>query len=179
MLEENFDTPFKIKHDQVSLTYFQNINDNLQNNFHKTPWAGILLRNSDQWGTLLEFSNINEYETFRKETKQEFWLNLQIKLFNCDVTENSRDVFAIFLCPECPTMKAVKEYSFYQEFEVLESKLCVHSRTACMLVGNWKEAWEEIIMPTNITDQYILNRVNDGTNVFCRLERIYIALGAP
>ena len=146
---------FKIKDDIISRTYFQQISSNRDDQFYTSPWGGSVIKNCSLSGEILQFSSINQYETFKKETRKSLWLYMPLKVFQCRGT-----LFGAYACPECPSMSVIKELASNQEPEIIERSLCVHSRVASMLIGNWRTLWD---VTMSVSDQVFNFFTNQDT----------------
>ena len=135
----------KIKRDKKSVNYFQKISSNSHQYLHPCPWAGCIIRNCDKSGSILEFNTISEYEEFRKEEKRAMWIYMPLKVF----IFNESTLFGVYVCPECP-MSTVNDLSPAQQPDNVEKILCLHSRTASMLMEDWRILWEDISILSSI-----------------------------
>ena len=82
----------------AELYYLQQISVNLQKNVFKCPWGGIIMRNSDDEGELLEFNILKDY----KKQLRRYWLYLRLTVFRqCD------GLFGVFSCDGCQIMKGM------------------------------------------------------------------------
>ena len=115
------------------------------NIFFTCPWGGCLLKNCDQTGDLLEFSTLSDYERFMRESQRKLWLYMKLKVFKFD----GSNLFGVLVCPECESMASIEGLGVSQDPEVIKSKLCLHSRVASMLIGNWRSIWDISISPTD------------------------------
>ena len=57
--------------------YLQQIAADLNNQFFKCPWGGVVMKNSDDNGKLLSFKSKDEY----RHTEKKLWLYLSLKIF--------------------------------------------------------------------------------------------------
>ena len=96
------------------------------------------MRNCSEFGDILEFNKISEYETFMKETKQSLWIYLNLKVFQ---TPTQFEVFGVFVCPQCASMSKMDGLQAFQDPDVLRSKMCFHSRTAGTILEDWRSVW--------------------------------------
>lgn len=94
---------------------------------------------------MLEFTNIGEYEKFKKNTRKQLWLHLKLQVFKI----NNFDYFGVFVCEECESMATIKGLSPVQEPETIRVRMCFHSSVVSMLVGNWRTEWTISMSPTD------------------------------
>ena len=129
---------FKIQNDDSrAVNYFQQISQE-KNNFIISPWGGLIMRNCSEFGDILEFNKISEYETFMKNIKQSLWIYLNLQVFQ---TPNQFEVFGVFVCPQCASMSSMHGLQAFQDPDVLKSRMCFHSRTASTILEDWKSVW--------------------------------------
>ena len=118
----------------VEIFYYQQIC--VDSELLVTPWGGLLLKNHDLDGNLLEFHNIDEFDLYFKKTRKHLWLFLKLKIFI-----DNGNIYGFFVCPECPIMAGVEQLKSTQNPESIKEKLCVHSRVSTMKVQDWRRYW--------------------------------------
>ena len=55
--------------DAKAINYLRQLSENSDMNLFMSPWGGVVLKNCDAEGNLLEFSSISEYEKVLREGK--------------------------------------------------------------------------------------------------------------
>ena len=106
---------FSITMSDAELYYLQQISVNLQKNVFKCPWGGIIMRNSDDEGELLEFNILKDY----KKQLRRYWLYLRLTVFRqCD------GLFGVFSCDGCQIMKGMNHLVWYVKFCKMRLELC-------------------------------------------------------
>ena len=129
--------------------YLQQISSSLQDNLFKTPWASVVVKNCDDEGKLLEFKSKTEYSSCGKE----LWLNLELKIFR----ENG-DLYPVFCCPECPSMRNVKSINIDCERQQFLPLLCFHSKAVSFLVNDWDLIWDIVVVDDDETYEVLCNQ---------------------
>ena len=129
--------------------YLQQISSSIQDNLFKTPWASVVVKNCDDEGKLLEFKSKAEYSSCGKE----LWLNLELKIFR----ENG-DLYPVFCCPECPSMKNVSSLNIDCEREQFLPLLCLHSKAVSFLVNDWDLIWDIAVVDDDERCQKLCNQ---------------------
>ena len=119
-------------HDLNTRNFLRNLST-CDNSFFLTPWAGVILRNCDASGELIEHSTTQSYI----QSKVSFWLFLSLKLFKA----NQGSIFGAFICPACESMSSVSTMTMDQSREDIESLLCLHSVAAAQRTGDWRDIW--------------------------------------
>ena len=132
--------------------YYQQISDS-EWNFYLSPWGGAIIKNCWSDGKLLEFPNIRGLEMFEKENRKQFWIYLKLKIFQFNVNE----LFGVYICPECPSMKGTQELQVNQEPEIINQRLCLHSRVVSMKIGDWRRYWSVSLSPSDLLFNVIPN----------------------
>ena len=140
--------------DSKAINYLRQVSENSDMNLFMSPWGGVLLKNCDAEGNLLEFNSISEYEKVLREGKiSNMWLYLPLKVFSY----SNMQLFGIFVCPECPVMSSIEGLEPSQDQETIKSHLCMHSCVASMLVKDWRSEWE-------VRAQFDLSYIRVGHN---------------
>ena len=119
----------------VEIFYYQQVSED-PNELFVTPWGGVLVKNHDVDGNLLEFQNIDDFELSFRRTRKHLWLFLKLKIF----IDNGR-VYGFFICPECPSMSGLEQLKSPQNPESIKQKLCTHSRTVTIKIQDWRRYW--------------------------------------
>ena len=125
--------------------------------FFLSPWGGLIVRNCEEDGKLLEFRNIAEFETFRKEERRSMWLYLKLKVFQF----NASELFGIFVCPECASMAGMDELQVKQHPLDIIQRLCMHSRVSTMKLGDWRSHWTATLSTSDLSFNVIPNQESD------------------
>ena len=106
--------------------------------FFITPWAGVVIRNCESSGKILNFVSMQEYQKFKEDKRKSFWLYLPLKIFMSGPTDT---LIGVFVCPECASMNMFNELLFHQNHSDIRNRLCLHSRVASAMVDNWRRKW--------------------------------------
>ena len=125
--------------DSKHINYFRQISECSDLNLFLSPFGGVVLKGCDDNGDILEFANIPEYERFMTSQNVKLWLYLRLKVFRYE--NNGLETFGVYICPSCEEMTGIQELSDCQDPFNLFPQLCIHSRVASMIVGNWREHW--------------------------------------
>lgn len=102
------------------------------NSFFLTPWGGVILRNSDEDGDLVQHSTTQSFI----QSKLPFWIYLILKIFRDD-----QGIFGTFLCPNCQSMSSLSMMTMDQSRGAIEQLLCLHSVAAAERTGDWRDIW--------------------------------------
>ena len=103
----------------------------------------MVVKNCDDEGKLLEFKSKTEYSSYGKE----LWLNLELKIFR----ENG-DLYPVFCCPECPSMRNIKSLNIDLPL------LCFHSKAVSFFVNDWDLIWDIVVVDDDETYQKLCNQ---------------------
>ena len=141
----------------TEIYYYQQISS-LGSQMFNSPW-GVVMKNCQADGKLLDFSNMAAFETFRKEERKHMWLHLPLKVFQI----NSNVLMGVFVCPECPSMARMMEQEAAQDSDSIIKCLCMHSRVATMRIGDWRKEWTVSMSPSNLT--FYVNHEEDANCV--------------
>ena len=145
---------FHVADDPVSLCYFQQISARKDVHIFHATWGGCIIKNCDDNGELLEFKIKSEYDDFQKESKRKLWLYMKLKVFRL----NRLDLYAVFCCPECEVTSGTLELAVQQEPGVIGQRLCLHSRVASSVLGNWRNIWDVSLSPSDQVFNVCLNQ---------------------
>ena len=128
------------------------------NSYFVTPWAGVILRNSDIDGHLIEHTTIQSYI----KSKTQYWIYLKLKIFR-----DEEGIYGAFICPTCQSMSTVMMMSMDQRRGDIENTLCLHS-VAAVFHTDWREIWG---LP-NIDDEILSHKFQPGldTKILVLLE---------
>ena len=113
--------------------YLQQISADLNNIFFKSPWGGIVIKNTNEGGELLTFKSKDNYKSQGKK----LWLYLSLKVFR-----HEGGLHAVYCCNECDSMKGVDKLQLDLDPDAVKQLLCVHSRTASFLLPRWHTIWD-------------------------------------
>ena len=118
---------------EKEIYYLRQISADINNNFFKSPWGGIVMKNNDDCGELLTFKSKDSYKSQRKK----LWLYLHLKIFR-----HEGGLHAVYCCNECESMKGVDKLQLDVDPETVKDLLCLHSRTASFLLPRWHDIWD-------------------------------------
>ena len=126
----------------MSASQFRNYKRQLlkkrEKNFFFSQWGGVILRNSDKSGNLLEFKTGLDF----KNHNTSLWIHLPLLIFR---DSHSGNFFPIWTCEECSCMKGLSSLIMTQVRADLKTQRCVHSRMASSIVGeNWFRRWPRL-----------------------------------
>jgi hypothetical protein len=144
------------EHDPKEIYYFRQLCDS-EFAFFTSPWGGLIIKNCEADGKLLEFHNVAGFETFRKETREPMWLYLKLKVFQF----NASDIFGVFVCPECPSMAGTDELQVKQDPLNIIPRLCIHSRVSTIKLGDWRSEWTISLSTSDLSFHVIPNQECD------------------
>ena len=113
--------------------YLRQISADLDNNFFKSPWGGIVMKNANEFGELLTFKSKDNYKSQGKK----LWLYLSLKIF-----KHEGGLHVVYCCNECDSMKGVDRLQLDVDPDTVKQLLCFHSRTASFLLPRWHNVWD-------------------------------------
>ena len=119
-------------HDLSTRNFLRNL-ATTEDSLFVTPWAGVIVRNSDSNGNLIEHNTINSYI----ESKIPVWLYLKLKIF-----KDEHELYGAFVCPTCESMTSVLMMTMDQRRADIENILCHHS-VAVEHQTDWRDVWGE------------------------------------
>ena len=131
------------------LNYVRNLNIP-ERNVYSLDWGAVAIRDCDNNGDLLKFKNVKSFKEYGKT----MWITLKLARFRED-----NQIYGEYICPECPSMKAMLSMCVNVNKQEIQNHLCLHSRAAKLLLGDWKEQWPTLseLHSTTISDQILLN----------------------
>ena len=137
-------------HDLNTRNFLRNLAKH-DNTYFVTPWAGVILRNSDANGILIQHITIQSYV----KSKTPFWIYLKLKIFR-----DEQGIYGAFICPTCQSMSSVLMMSMDQRRGDIENLLCLHSVAAAYRT-DWREIWG---LP-DIDDEILSHRFQPGLDI--------------
>ena len=102
-------------HDLNTRNFLRNLAKQ-DNSYFVTPWAGVIVRNSDTNGQLIQHSTIQSYI----KSKTAYWIYLKLKIFR-----DEEGIYGAFICPTCQSMSTVMMMSMDQRRGDIENTLCI------------------------------------------------------
>ena len=118
--------------ESINVFYLQKNCSDLQQRVFKTPWGSVLIQNCDENGNWIDYKSVQDF----KDSGKSLWLNLKLVLFRKDC-----GVFAVWCCPQCPTMQGFSSMGVQHNEEDVQPYLCMHSKAASFLLPNWETIW--------------------------------------
>ena len=134
--------------------FYQQIVEEKDKLFFRSPWSGTFIRNSMPDGTLLQYSKesepghfrtVAEYEKYKETTNDHFWIYLPLKIF-C----HNDNFYGVFVCSSCDQMRGTMSLSIQQDPADIIPRLCAHSKVSQTIIGDWRNIpeWSDIVVPT-------------------------------
>ena len=142
----------------TNVYFLQQICSDVENNVFKTPWGSILIHNCDDTGKLLEFNTVSDYH----DSKKNLWLNLTLMLFRPE----GQDIFPVWCCPECPSMRDFTSMGVENDPSDFLPLLCLHSKAASFLNIDWATLWN-VDLDADVTSNKVTCN-EDITVVTCK-----------
>jgi len=125
--------------DSIEINYLSQLSDQSAFHYFCSPWGGIVLRDCNEVGDIMEFNSVAHYDENKKKGHiSGMWVYLRLKIFS----HAQNDPYGVFICPHCPSMSGVGGLVREQLPESIESVLCMHSRVANTLVKDWRLKWD-------------------------------------
>ena len=125
--------------DSIEINYLSQLSDQSAFHYFCSPWGGIVLRDCNEVGDIMEFNSVAHYNESKKKSHiSRMWVYLRLKIFS----HAQNDPYGVFICPHCPSMSGVGGLVREQLPESIESVLCMHSRVANTLVKDWRLKWD-------------------------------------
>ena len=118
-----------------------------ENNFYTLPWGQVIVRGCDEEGELLYFRNAKCYKAYGRA----LWIQLQVAMFR-----DSMGLYAAYVCSECESMQGVESLTMDTDRAAIHDMVCLHSRAALLLLGDWQENWPQL---ANIPDTTTAHKV--------------------
>ena len=135
-----------ISNEPAEVFYYQQVFDDQDNLLFKTPWAGVLIHNCSDSGELLKFRNLKQFENFQKETGEQKWIYIKLKLLR---NPSDSRTYGVYVCPNCPSMAGVMALATTQVEEEVRQSLCKHSRVLESIVGDYRDHWNVDLDPND------------------------------
>ena len=88
-----------------------------ENTYFVTPWAGVVVRNCDTSGNLIQHSTTQSYI----RSKILFWIFLNVKLFR-----DEEGIYDAYVCHTCQSKTALPMMTMDQQQTDIETLLCLH-----------------------------------------------------
>ena len=89
-----------------------------ERNFYSLDWGAVAIRDCDNNGDLLKFKNVKSFKEYGKT----MWITLKLARFR----ENNQ-IYGEYICPECPSMKAMLSMCVNVNKQNIQNHLCLHS----------------------------------------------------
>ena len=116
-----------------------------ENTYFVTPWAGVVVRNCDSSGNLIQHSTAQSYI----RSKIPLWIFLKVKLFR-----DEDGIYGAYVCHSCQPMTTVPMMTMDQRRTDIENLLCLHSIAAAHKT-DWREIWGlPAITPETLSHQF-------------------------
>ena len=112
--------------------YRRNLSVDKDKNLIVLPWACVAIKNCNDDGEFLKFKNTKK----SKDQAKSLWLLLELMIFR-----GAGNLFPVFVCPECESMRGVLSFSLDQQRNNIEQMKCMHSRAAEGLLDDYDDLW--------------------------------------
>ena len=127
------------------------------------PWARIAIKNCKDDGEFIKFNTVKEY----KSQSKSLWLLLKLMIFR-----DNTNLFPVFVCSECESMRGVISFSLDQQRNAIEELKCIHSRAAEGLLDDYDDLWlvtapddedqsHQIVVNEDIAVQSLINEPSE------------------
>ena len=138
-------------HDLNTRNFLRNL-AKYENTYFVTPWAGVIVRNCDSSGNLIQHNTTQSYI----RSKTPFWIYLNVKIFR-----DEEGVYGAFVCPTCQSMASLPMMTMDQRRRDIENLLCLHSVVAAHRT-DWREIWGLPVIAPEIFSTWFRDKGNDS-----------------
>ena len=143
--------------------YRRNLSVGKEKNLLVLPWARIAIKNCKDDGEFIKFNTVKEY----KSQSKSLWLLLKLMIFRDNI-----NLFPVFVCSECESMRGVISFSLDQQRNAIEELKCIHSRAAEGLLDDYDDLWlvtapddedqsHQIVVNEDIAVQSLINEPSE------------------